>query len=445
VNCLVNRKENEAPLVVVRLKSIASAKLAESKLREARDKNGLQCVFEVLSDTDSEGFSLRNLTPYWAEHFRTVLGKSEIRSFEDLEGMPCLLFVVDKARMGDTFPKTFAYFDLRTRYVDQVNSLSTLEQDLGRACGYGKRPKVLVSSKCLEIVKDRTKVVRPDPYVEWNENEDTDESESDFNKFLTFFKLAKNNCYGKIRDWHRRFLLTAQPQCGKTAVFIEVIKTFMESFSQSEIEQDVDLPDGFPQTLNEILGEGKCWLHVKESHIDVQLRGRELLLTSRSANVISVDEHIINRSSTPNSKISATLSPYVALYHAIPPVSLQSHSGKWTLSDVFVGTNQQTKIFDFRTDTLDSARAARCARASAEIVFDQSVHVGQSLLLGECKELVDAMVDSFVDELPTSFDEFLMRLPRLEYERIFAELFKGEDDVSSSIIRFFTNLRFVER
>lgn len=56
----------------------------------------------------------------------------------DLAGLPCLLIVVERARMGDTLPRNFAYgsFDVRARYRDGVPSLATFRQDIGRACGF---------------------------------------------------------------------------------------------------------------------------------------------------------------------------------------------------------------------------------------------------------------------------------------------------------------------
>lgn len=34
----------------------------------------------------------------------------------DLENLPCLLVVVDKGKMGITYPRSLKYYDLRQRY-----------------------------------------------------------------------------------------------------------------------------------------------------------------------------------------------------------------------------------------------------------------------------------------------------------------------------------------
>lgn len=38
-------------------------------------------------------------------------------SYEDLLGVPCLLILCEKGRMGDTFPHTFDCLDMRLRYA----------------------------------------------------------------------------------------------------------------------------------------------------------------------------------------------------------------------------------------------------------------------------------------------------------------------------------------
>lgn len=38
-------------------------------------------------------------------------------SYEDLLGVPCLLILCEKGRMGDTFPHTFDCLDMRLRFV----------------------------------------------------------------------------------------------------------------------------------------------------------------------------------------------------------------------------------------------------------------------------------------------------------------------------------------
>ena len=57
--------------------------------------------------------------------------------YSDLHGIPCLLVLCEKGRMGDTFPETFACLDLRIRTSDNA---TTFVQELGRLCRYPSAP-----------------------------------------------------------------------------------------------------------------------------------------------------------------------------------------------------------------------------------------------------------------------------------------------------------------
>lgn len=53
--------------------------------------------------------------------------------YSDLHGVPCLLVLCEKGRMGDTFPQTFGCLDLRIRTSDNH---TTFIQEIGRLCQY---------------------------------------------------------------------------------------------------------------------------------------------------------------------------------------------------------------------------------------------------------------------------------------------------------------------
>jgi len=106
--------------------------------------------FSVIAD-----FGDKSLYDCSEESFRQVTmkyygGEGEIaeRSIEDcirteelqwkhLEGLPCLLLLVEKGRMGDTFPQSFNCLDMRPRDVENYNA-ATIVQELGRLCRYCK-------------------------------------------------------------------------------------------------------------------------------------------------------------------------------------------------------------------------------------------------------------------------------------------------------------------
>lgn len=61
--------------------------------------------------------------------------------YEDLDHLPCILILVDKGRMGDTFPRSFNCMDLRLRQMGtkkktKASPLTTTYQELGRLCRY---------------------------------------------------------------------------------------------------------------------------------------------------------------------------------------------------------------------------------------------------------------------------------------------------------------------
>ena len=82
---------------------------------------------------------------------------SEFNTIEDLQGIPCIYMVCESGRMGDTFPKSMLYYDLRLRY-DHNKQLkrASFEQDLGRAFRYaspdGVLPTVVLGPRGYEQV-----------------------------------------------------------------------------------------------------------------------------------------------------------------------------------------------------------------------------------------------------------------------------------------------------
>ena len=73
--------------------------------------------------------------------------------YVDLYGVPCILLLCEKGRMGDTFPQTFSCLDLRIRTSENT---STLVQEMGRAARYpaaGQDPKEVPYGEDLEMLK----------------------------------------------------------------------------------------------------------------------------------------------------------------------------------------------------------------------------------------------------------------------------------------------------
>ena len=65
-----------------------------------------------------------------------------------------IMLIVEKGRMGSTFPSSFICFDLRARYLIEVRDFTTIIQDVGRVFGYGNRPNLLISTVADSFLKE---------------------------------------------------------------------------------------------------------------------------------------------------------------------------------------------------------------------------------------------------------------------------------------------------
>ena len=64
---------------------------------------------------------------------------NKIEQFSDLNNLPCIVIVIEKARIGETFPTSFNCMDLRLRHQSNKPKLTSLMQELGRLCRYQKK------------------------------------------------------------------------------------------------------------------------------------------------------------------------------------------------------------------------------------------------------------------------------------------------------------------
>jgi hypothetical protein len=76
-------------------------------------------------------------------------GKVEPKKLEykHLEGLPCILILVEKGRMGDTFPQSFNCLDLRIRTSENTSSFV---HEIGRLCRYPGT----INEKCFSSWSD---------------------------------------------------------------------------------------------------------------------------------------------------------------------------------------------------------------------------------------------------------------------------------------------------
>ena len=206
----------------------------------------------------------------------------EIKAYSDMNGLPCMLVLVNKGRLGDTFPDNFCGLDLRQwfHYEDIVRSkgtqtiyLSRLMQEFGRLCRYSYKPGqnpppgkevcyadlpyVLIGQHLLDcLVNSLDKFPVFHGYFAENmlldEKIDQIESRKDHLKRAADQELHKMDNDGNVdtgekqlsaasnnfdsgntvKYWNR-LLLEAEPQCGKTGVYLKLISLLTNAICQS--------------------------------------------------------------------------------------------------------------------------------------------------------------------------------------------------------------------
>ncbi|XP_019345961.1 GREB1-like protein isoform X1 [Alligator mississippiensis] len=123
-------------MLIIRVPSLQLAMLAKERLQEVRDKLGLQYRFEILLGNPASELLV-------AKHFVTRLkawrGSEQDdwvpHTYQDLEGLPCIVILTGKDPLGETFPRSLKYCDLRL--IDSSFLTRTaLEQEVGLACCY---------------------------------------------------------------------------------------------------------------------------------------------------------------------------------------------------------------------------------------------------------------------------------------------------------------------
>ena len=167
--------------------------------------------------------------------------------YEDLENLACVLILVDKGRMGDTFPQSFDCLDLRLSYDSSREFkegtplfLSTLIQELGRMCRYARVPNnnkvqsipyVLVGRELFKKLKKSVEMspsmsaiscTRPDRYMtKIGRNKDTTSSSL---RWLRYEAHKDSYDHQNELKHPNRILLQAEPQIGKTGTYLCLIK-----------------------------------------------------------------------------------------------------------------------------------------------------------------------------------------------------------------------------
>eukprot|EP00873_Tetraselmis_striata_P014894 jgi/Tetstr1/435158/TSEL_002615.t1 len=266
-----DRRTGRGIMILVRVADQKCGRLLFGSMRRLRDFLGLQARVAVIIDinqtearTDDNSFGLKETIeePLLARLLRLQRASGLVppdaaepllRQYSDLDGLPCVLILCEKGKMGDTFPRSLRYYDLRMRYVNSCTERAATEQDLGRAFRYisspgaeAELPTILVSDQLhnwlmgkrggrmgllerppsrpeLMGKAPRTKPVFPDPKGA--------HPEADMTVYRKHWRAGpKHFDHGKRAAgdaaWlanPRRFLLAAAPQIGKTGAFLHLV------------------------------------------------------------------------------------------------------------------------------------------------------------------------------------------------------------------------------
>ena len=267
--CIQDKK-----LIVIRVEkesnNIRQSVIAREVLIKAI--KSLELKLEVYINSHSSGITNVKAEFIFDEHWKKVVDKvvrrktvSAIKSnlceeiyFSDVEDIPMIMIIIERGRMGDTFPSNCIRFDLRARYLSPVKDFTSIIQDVGRAFGYGRRPVLILSKEAdkfltdiwdtetdglsMEKLKKQTKVLlgkhmkRVDK-TEGEEVEDEDFSEEESSDLQLVHKIFESDEKNSMllydlgpASFEHRLLLKAEPQNGKTGAFLYLVKLMCESF-----------------------------------------------------------------------------------------------------------------------------------------------------------------------------------------------------------------------
>lgn len=144
-------------MLLIRVPSLQLAMLAKERLQEVRDKLGLQYRFEVILGNPATELSVAKYFVTRMTAWRECEQEDWIPiTYQDLEGLPCIVILTGKDPLGESFPRSMKYCDLRlidSSYLTRT----TLEQEIGIACGYVSKGAVRETVVVLEE-KEQEKV-----------------------------------------------------------------------------------------------------------------------------------------------------------------------------------------------------------------------------------------------------------------------------------------------
>eukprot|EP00656_Telonema_subtile_P028977 TRINITY_DN3179_c0_g1_i17.p1 TRINITY_DN3179_c0_g1~~TRINITY_DN3179_c0_g1_i17.p1 ORF type:complete len:1615 (-),score=161.43 TRINITY_DN3179_c0_g1_i17:240-5084(-) len=140
---LLSPEKGRGPLQVIRLgsgkqqTSTNEAKFMEEQILQCSKRCGFSKDFAVILDTSEGAHWWDNLDDNFKDKLRGWNNRSLLKgtlTYGDLSGLPALLILVEKGKLGDTIPMQTLDMRLRKR-KQEAYSLADLRQELARAAG----------------------------------------------------------------------------------------------------------------------------------------------------------------------------------------------------------------------------------------------------------------------------------------------------------------------
>ena len=208
------------------------------------------------------------------------------RTYMDLESFPCMLILVKKARMGDTFPRTVNCMDLRLFSTETATvTITQMMQELGRLCRYVDRseavnePFAIVGEKLYKKLKKHVNTcasftaikMHPDTkMIQTKDKKNWDEEKPDlpFRVRWLGYEAGPTSCdheHEPKRVPENRLLLQAEPQIGKTGTYLRLIEELRSKICRDEDSELINCGEFDNETeMDEKESEGQTVLHEKD-------------------------------------------------------------------------------------------------------------------------------------------------------------------------------------
>ncbi|PRP75493.1 hypothetical protein PROFUN_10671 [Planoprotostelium fungivorum] len=220
--------QKASTMKIVRIPNSINAEVFLTRLQLIRHICGYEKIFEIVGDFGTTHIAHDLSNSYFLQLIKQKT--NSVSCYEDLRSIPVLLILVDKGRLGDTFPDSFNCLDLRACKRKAFGPITSIVQELGRMCRYDaaeseRLPHCLLSSAFHKKIRENfdgkitSLSTSLDPFIEGGDKQFE-------------YVPTKTHCdYDNKEKHNNRFLLQAHPQIGKTGAYLELLNLIKRRYS----------------------------------------------------------------------------------------------------------------------------------------------------------------------------------------------------------------------